>query len=72
MNIRTALEKIDSLSIEELRHMSQLCEIEIINCERFIKNYNERMMERYGLPHLNRLKMRKSAFDNRIITFDNN
>lgn len=69
MNIRTALKKIDSLSIEELRHMSQLCEIEIINCERYIKNYNERMMERYGLPHLNRLKMRKQEFDKRIINY---
>ncbi len=71
MNIRTALEKIDSLSIEELRHMSQLCEIEIINYEKSIKNYDELMMERYGLPYLSRLKERKQEFDNRINLVDN-
>jgi hypothetical protein len=40
---------------ENLEHRIQLKKIDIDNCKICIRNYPPKMMEKYGIPQLNRL-----------------
>lgn len=67
MKISTALKKIKTLNEAELSHFVSLMDIEIFNCKRCIKNYSEKNMQNYGIPHLNRLNDNRSQFQNRLM-----
>jgi len=71
MNIYTALSKLKKLSIEELKHIIFLYDVEIENYKLCIVNYSEYKMKRFGIPYLNILKSRqqtvKDELENRTI-----
>jgi len=66
MNIQTAIEKIDSLSLTELNHTLQLLDVQIKNYTLLIENYPPDRMERYGKPYLKRLSDQRDMFLEKI------
>lgn len=66
MNVHTALEKIDELTIQQLSQMVQLCNYEIENYSYGIRNFNPEMMKKYGQPYLNGLIERRDKFVNKL------
>jgi len=66
MNIRTGIKKLKKLSVPDLNHMIQLCEIDIKNYEIIIENYPPDRIEKYGQPYLKILKQNKSTFENQL------
>lgn len=66
MNVHTALEKIDELTIQQLSQMVQLCNYEIENYSYGIRNYSPEKMEKYGKPFLDKLIERRDKFANKL------
>ena len=66
MTIFKALQKIDTLTKEELNHCIQRMDIEIDHHKICIKNYPPNRMERCGIPYLKRLEERRKKFLDRI------
>ena len=65
MNLITAVNKLNSLSKDELKHCIQMCQWEIDNYEQVSKNYNFAKMQKFGIPHMTKLKERKKQFEER-------
>ena len=59
MNIYSALSKLKKLSIEELKHIIFLYDVEIENYKICTVNYSEYNITKYGIPYLNTLKERQ-------------
>lgn len=54
---------LDRLSEAKLDHLVQLCDIEITNYERAMRNYPTDRMEKYGYPHLEYLRGIRAMVD---------
>ncbi len=70
MKIRTALERIESLSKEELIHFVYLADIEIASHHKCTENYDEAKMKKFGTPFLNGLHENKKRFEDRLREID--
>ena len=66
MTIHTALEKIDVLTKEELKHCIQLTDIEMENYEKCIKNYSPYMLKQFGMPHYKSLAEQRQKFVDKL------
>jgi hypothetical protein len=62
MTIPTALKKIATLSVEELKHCIQRMDVEIDYYNKCIKNYEPKKLEKYGFPYLKRLDDQRQKF----------
>jgi hypothetical protein len=62
MTIYTALEKIATLSADELKHCIQRMDTEIEYYNKCIRNYDPQKLEKYGLPYLKRLDDQRQKF----------
>ncbi len=66
MTILTALKKIDTLSISELKHCIQIMDEKLKNYEIAIHNYSSYKMERYGIPYRQHLMEQRQQFINKL------
>ena len=66
MRISKAIKKVGDLNITQLNHFIQLCDTAIFNYRLCIENYSPRLMERCGLPFLNRLELQRAVFINEL------
>lgn len=66
MNILTAVEKVNELTVKELEQAIQTCDIHIVKYQFAIRNYDEHLMKTIGEPYLYRLVTRKDVFVKRL------
>jgi septin family protein len=62
MTIFKALQKIDALTKEELKHCIQRMNIEIDNYKICCKNYSPDDMKRFGIPYKKSLMEQRKKF----------
>jgi hypothetical protein len=58
MDVLKAYNRRDKLTRDQLVHLQQLLDVEIVNYKRAIENYPADRMEKYGEPFLGRLQKR--------------
>ena len=66
MTIFKALQKIDALTKEELKHCIQRMNTDINYYRICIKNYPPDRMKRFGVPYLKRLMNQRQKFIKRL------
>lgn len=62
MTIHTALEKLEILSVAELKHCIQRMDTEIEYYNKCIRNYDPIKLEKYGFPYLKKLDDQRQKF----------
>jgi len=66
MNLTTALDRIDELSVSDLKHCIQLMDVTISSYEKAITNYPLDRMNNYGIPFLKRLKEQRKELTDKL------
>ena len=62
MQIEIAVKKVQELTDDELHRYAQLCEVEVIEYKKSIQHFNHEQMRRYGIPHIQDLRDKKTTF----------
>lgn len=66
MHITTAIEKLESLTLSQVKHLLQQCEQEIVQYKYCISNYPPDRMEKYGKPFIEGLEARRDKVKSRL------
>lgn len=63
MHLGTMIDRIDKLTVAELRHARSLVTVEVQNYRRATENYTPMQMEKYGHPHMKMFEEWASKLD---------